>query len=131
MAKSKTRKPRSKAAEYKKWALGQMLYENQLGMHYNGGRQEGYMIAVIIIFWVMHEKYGFGKKRLALMMRVINDFCQDYVAVGPDGTRRCETDGIDGISLQDMVDKITEQLALASEGKISPEDLKMDPFNMA
>lgn len=36
-----------------------------------------------------------------------------------------------GNKLQDMVDKITEQLALASEGKISPEDLKMDPFNMA
>lgn len=36
-----------------------------------------------------------------------------------------------GNKLQKMVDKITEQLALASEGKISPEDLKMDPFNMA
>lgn len=36
-----------------------------------------------------------------------------------------------GNKLQEMVDKITEQLALASEGKISPEDLKMDPFNMA
>ena len=36
-----------------------------------------------------------------------------------------------GNKLQDMVDKITEQLALASEGKISPEELKMDPFNMA
>lgn len=36
-----------------------------------------------------------------------------------------------GNKLQEMVDKITEQLALASEGKISPEDLKIDPFNMA
>ena len=36
-----------------------------------------------------------------------------------------------GNKLQEMVDKITEQLALASEGKISPEDLKMDPFDMA
>ena len=36
-----------------------------------------------------------------------------------------------GNKLQEMVDKITEQLALASEGKISPQDLKMDPFNMA
>ena len=36
-----------------------------------------------------------------------------------------------GNKLQEMVDKITEQLALASEGQISPEDLKMDPFNMA
>ncbi|MBQ7999181.1 MAG: hypothetical protein IJ296_07665 [Bacteroidales bacterium] len=36
-----------------------------------------------------------------------------------------------GTKLQEVVDKITEQLALASEGKISPEDLKMDPFNMA
>lgn len=36
-----------------------------------------------------------------------------------------------GNKLQEMVDKITEQLALASEGRISPEDLKMDPFNMA
>ncbi|MBE6226646.1 MAG: hypothetical protein E7121_06115 [Bacteroidales bacterium] len=36
-----------------------------------------------------------------------------------------------GNKLQEVVDKITEQLALASEGKISPEDLKMDPFNMA
>ncbi len=35
-----------------------------------------------------------------------------------------------GNKLQEVVDKITEQLALASEGKISPEDLKMDPFNM-
>ena len=36
-----------------------------------------------------------------------------------------------GNKLQEMVVNITEQLALASEGKISPEDLKMDPFNMA
>ena len=36
-----------------------------------------------------------------------------------------------GNKLQEVVDKITEKLALASEGKISPEDLKMDPFNMA
>ena len=36
-----------------------------------------------------------------------------------------------GNKLQEVVDKITEQLALASEGKISPEDLKMDPFNLA
>lgn len=33
-----------------------------------------------------------------------------------------------GSKLQDTIDKITEQLALASEGKISPEDFKMDPF---
>ena len=33
-----------------------------------------------------------------------------------------------GNKLQEVVDKITDQLAMASEGKISPEDLKMDPF---
>ena len=29
-----------------------------------------------------------------------------------------------GSKLQEMLDKMTEQLALASEGKLSPEDLK-------
>jgi hypothetical protein len=34
-----------------------------------------------------------------------------------------------GNKLQEMLDKITEQLALASEGKLSPSDINMDPFS--
>lgn len=34
-----------------------------------------------------------------------------------------------GNKLQELVDKITEQLALASEGKISPEDFNMGSFD--
>ena len=109
MGKSKTRKPRSNVAAMKKQAMQMMLYENQLGMHSNGGRSEWYMIAVIIMFWVLHREYGFGKKRLAVMVHEVNAFCRDYIAVGEDGTRRCDREGFKGLSLQDMVDALKEE----------------------
>lgn len=34
-----------------------------------------------------------------------------------------------GGKLQELVDKITDQLALAAEGKINPQDFNMDSFN--
>jgi len=113
MAKSKTRAPRSKAALYKKQALEEKMFKNalysDLTTAYNKGMNAGYGTAVLVMFWLLHREHGFGKKRLALLMRKINDFCIEMLGPGPDGQQKPKDGEFSGISLKDIADQLAEE----------------------
>ena len=113
MAKSKTRKPRSNAAAYKKMAMEKAMIDNALHAEYarmfNQGLSAGYGTAVLVMFWLLHTEHGFGKKRLALLMRKINDFCVEMLGPGPDGQQKPKDGEFSGISLKDIADQLAEE----------------------
>ena len=49
---------------------------------------------------------------MAVLAHRINAFCRDYIAVGPDGTRRCDTEGFKGLSLQDMINALADECGI-------------------
>lgn len=113
MAQNKKRNPRSNAASYKKQAMERALVENALRADmanaFNRGLSSGYGTAVLIMFWLLHTDHGFGKKRLAMFMRKINDFCVEMLGPGPDGQQKPKTGEFAGISLKDIADSLAEE----------------------
>lgn len=113
MAQNKKRNPRSNAAMYKKMAMEKAMVNNalnaELAKAYNQGMSNGYGIAVLIMFWLLHTEHGFGKKRLAIFMRKINDFCIEMLGPGPDGQQKPKAGEFSGISLKDIADSLAEE----------------------
>ena len=113
MAKSKTRKPRSNAAAYKKMEMEKALVNNalyaEMAKNFNQGMNNGYGVAGLVMFWLLHTDYGYGKKRLAVMMRKINDFCIEMLGPGPDGQQKPKDGEFSGISLKDIADQLAEE----------------------
>lgn len=116
MAQNKKKKNRSNAAVMKQRAMHEMMFKNALGVDmqnaYNKGLNNGYGIAVLIMFWLMHTEHGFGKKRLAVLMRKINDFCLEMLAPGPDGPQKPKSGEFEGISLKDIADQLAEECGI-------------------
>ncbi|MBP3342283.1 MAG: hypothetical protein J6K99_07135 [Peptococcaceae bacterium] len=121
MAKRKQRKPRSNAAAYKKMAMEKTLIDNALHAEYvrmfNQGLSNGYGTAVLVMFWLLHTEHGFGKKRLAVFMRKINDFCLEMLGPGPDGQQKPKENEFSGISLQDIADQLAEECGVYIDTK--------------
>ena len=113
MAQNKKRNPRSNAAAFKKQAMERALIENALRADmanaFNRGLSSGYGTAVLVMFWLLHTDHGFGKKRLAMFMRKINDFCIEMLGPGPDGQQKPKTGEFAGISLKDIADSLAEE----------------------
>lgn len=113
MAKSKTRKPRSNAAAMKKLAMEEKMFKNalysDLTTAYNKGMNAGFGTAVLVMFWLLHTDYGFGKKRLAVMIRKINNFCTEMLGPGPDGQQKPKDGEFSGISLKEIADQLEEE----------------------
>lgn len=113
MAQNKKRNPRSNAAAYKKQAMERALVENALRADmanaFNSGLVNGYGISVLITFWLLHTDHGFGKKRLSILMRKINDFCIEMLGPGPDGQQKPKAGEFAGISLKDIADQLAEE----------------------
>ena len=113
MAQNKKRNPRSNAASYKKQAMERALIENALRADmanaFNRGLSSGYGTAVLVMFWLLHTDHGFGKKRLAVFMRKINDFCVEMLGPGPDGQQKPKTGEFAGISLKDIADSLADE----------------------
>ena len=113
MGKNKQRKPRSNAAAYKKMAMEKAMVNNALHAEYtkmfNQGLSAGYGTAVLVMFWLLHTEHGFGKKRLAVFMRKISDFCIEMLGPGPDGQQKPKEGEFAGISLQDIADQLAEE----------------------
>lgn len=113
MAQNKKRNPRSNAAAFKKQAMERALIENALRADmanaFNRGLSSGYGTAVLVMFWLLHTDHGFGKKRLAVFMRKINDFCTEMLGPGPDGQQKPESGEFAGISLKDIADSLAEE----------------------
>ena len=113
MAQNKKRNPRSNAASYKKQAMERALVENairaDMANAFNRGLSSGYGTAVLVMFWLLHTDHGFGKKRLAMFMRKINDFCVEMLGPGPDGQQKPKTGEFAGISLKDIADSLAEE----------------------
>ena len=111
--KKKERKPRSNAALYKKQALERTLFQNALQCDmanaFNSGLSNGYGTAVLVMFWLLHTEHGFGKKRITLLMRKINDFCIEMLGPGPDGQQKAKEGEFEGISLKDIADSLAEE----------------------
>ena len=99
MAKNKTRKPRSKAAIYKKQAMHEKLIQANHAYIYKKGENIGYTEATIIMLWLLHTEYGFGKARLARFLRQIMSFCEAYIVPTPDNREEGE---FTGLGLEDM-----------------------------
>lgn len=116
MAQNKKKKTRSNAAVMKQRAMHEMMFKNALGVDmqnaYNKGLSNGYGIAVLIMFWLMHTEHGFGKKRLAKFMRVINDFCIEMLGPGPDGQQKPTAGEFNGISLKDIADQLADECGI-------------------
>ena len=110
MVKSKTRAPRSKAALYKKQAMEEKLFRNALGIDRHNvfmqGENIGYTNATVIMLWLLHTEYGFGKKRLAKFLRQITDFCGEYVL--PSQEKQPEGE-YQGITLEDMAEALKDE----------------------
>ena len=121
MAKNKKKKSGS-AAVAKRQALNEKLFHNMLGMEYTKGRSDGYMIAVIVMFWILHREHGFGKVRLTKVMKQVNDFCTQFIAVGPDGTNPSK-EGFQGLSLQDIVDTLADECQIYIDLKTGELDV--------
>lgn len=113
MAQNKKRNPRSNAAAFKKQAMERALVENALRADmanaFNRGLSGGYGTAVLVMFWLLHTDHGFGKKRLAVFMRKINDFCVEMLGPGPDGQQKPKTGEFAGISLKDIADSLADE----------------------
>lgn len=114
MAKSK--KNASRAAARNKAALQEKLFKNALGMElqnaYNKGLGNGYGIAVLVMFWLLHTEHRFGKKRLTDFMHKINDFCLEYLGPGEDGQQQPEEGEFSGISLKDIAEQLAEECGI-------------------
>ena len=110
MAKSKTRKPRSNAAMYKKMALERKMLNNAINADrsrvFMQGENIGYTNATVIMLWLLHTEYGFGKKRLAKFLRQITDFCGEYVL--PSQEKQPEGE-YQGITLEDMAEALKDE----------------------
>lgn len=106
MAKNKTRKPRSKAAIYKKQAMHEKLIQANHAYIYKKGENIGYTEATIIMLWLLHTEYGFGKVRLARFLRQIMSFCEAYIVPTPDNREEGE---FTGLGLEDMASALKEE----------------------
>ncbi len=110
MGKSKTRAPRSKAALYKKQAMEEKLFRNALSVDRHNvfmqGENIGYTNATVIMLWLLHTEYGFGKKRLAKFLHQITDFCGEYVL--PSQEKQPEGE-YQGITLEDMAEALKDE----------------------
>lgn len=110
MAKSKTRKPRSNAAMYKKMALERKMLNNAINADrsrvFMQGENIGYTNATIIMLWLLRREYGFGKVRLTKFLHQITTFCESYVLPAqskqPEGKYK-------GITLEDMAEALKEE----------------------
>ena len=126
MTKNKTRKPRSNAAVYKKMAMEKTLVNNAISIEmakaFNKGLSCGYGTAVLIMFWLLHTEHGFGKKRLAVFMQKINDFCIEMLDPGPDGQQKPKDGEFAGISLRDIADQLAKECGVY----INPETWVME-----
>ena len=113
MAQNKKRNQRSNAAAFKKQAMERALVENairaDMANAFNRGLSSGYGTAVLVMFWLLHTDHGFGKKRLAVFMRKINDFCVEMLGPGPDGQQKPKTGEFAGISLKDIADSLADE----------------------
>lgn len=110
MAKSKKRKPRSNAAMYKKMALERKMLNNAINADrsrvFMQGENIGYTNATVIMLWLLHTEYGFGKKRLAKFLHQITDFCGEYVL--PSQEKQPEGE-YQGITLEDMAEALKDE----------------------
>lgn len=121
MAKNKSRAPRSNVAAYKKMALEKAMINNALNTELQKahvqGLNDGYGTAVLILFWLLHTDCGFGKKRLALLMRKVNDFCIDVLGPGPDGQQKPKEGEFNGISLDDIAQSLKKECGIFIDTK--------------
>lgn len=121
MAANKKRAPRSNAAAYKKMALEKTMLNNALNAEllkaHIQGANDGYGTATLILFWLLHTDYGFGKKRLALLMRKVNDFCIEILGPGPDGRQKPKEGEFAGISLDDIAQSLKEECGIYIDTK--------------
>lgn len=110
MAKTKTRAPRSKAALYKKQAMEEKKMLGAINAErryvYLKGLNMGYSEATVIMLWLLHTEYGFGKKRLAKFMHQITDFCGEHVLPGQEKQKDGE---YRGITLEDMAEALKDE----------------------
>lgn len=58
--------------------------------------------ATVVMFWLLHDKYGFGKKRLGQFAEEIYNFCNGYVAEGY-------------LSVEDMAQTLDEECGIHFE----------------
>lgn len=79
---------------------------------FDDGMQHGYGLAVMIMFWLLHTEHGYGKKRLAVFMRQINDFCMDYIRVSEDGTEPAGEGEFCGVSLRDIAEGLAAETGI-------------------
>ncbi len=71
------------SAARKKELLNQKLAANAINAGryraFEEGENIGYTNATVIMLYLLHDKFGFGKKRLTLLLHLITEFCEAYL----------------------------------------------------
>ena len=118
MAQNKKKKNRSNAALYKKQAMNEKLMLNAINKDRIGvfqqGENIGYTNATIIMLWLLHTEYGFGKMRLARFLNTITDFCEAYVLPAKQKHKEGE---YAGIGLEDMCQALRDECKIDIDWK--------------
>ncbi len=115
MAKNEN-KNKGNAATRNKTMLQALQFESDIRRMqkraFDDGMEHGYGLAVMIMLWLLHTEHGFGKKRLAVFMCEINDFCMDYIRVGADGTEPAGEGEFCGVSLRDIAEGLATETGI-------------------
>lgn len=67
----------------------------------------GLMTATVVVLWMMHREYGFGKVRLYRIIRQIVKYNTEYIAPAYDEKR--EEGSFEGLSLEQMCEALAEE----------------------
>lgn len=104
---------KSNAATKKKELLKQKLAMNAINADryrvFEKGENIGYTNATVIMLWLLHTQYGFGKKRLALLLNNITDFCERYVLP----TKNHKEGEFGGVTLEDMAQALKDECGIS------------------
>lgn len=83
------------------------LYKQQYNDGWSDGVFEGYMFATVMFMFRMHDKYGWGKGRLDVMAKDVNNFVLDNLAITKTNTGR-----YDGIDFEDILQVLRDECGL-------------------
>lgn len=111
MAKNKKRPTGGAAAFRNNQRMMQFVAREQTGeiinKAYRRGESSGYARTTIVTLWILHEKYGFGLKRMMDFLHELADFCNDHL-----DNRNKSRKGYHGVNVVEMRDALFEELGI-------------------
>lgn len=128
MAKNKKKKS-SGVAERKKAAMETIKFVSMIEADKRRAFDQGMMYAAVIVLWMMHREYGFGKKRLIRILNQISQYSTEYIA--PAYSNDIAEGEFAGLSAEDMCQALEEECEIyidLKKGRVysCKEDMEVD-----